>query len=38
MKDEDYIYDILEVEKVKLKGLVLLEEILLISELGIFVT
>lgn len=38
MKDEDYTHDILEVEKAKLKGLVLLEEISLTSELGIFAT
>lgn len=36
MKAEDYIKDILEVEKIKLKGLVLSKEISLASELGVF--
>lgn len=36
MKAEDYINDILEVEKTKLKGLVLLKEISLASEVRVF--
>ena len=36
MKIEDYIDDILEVEKIKLKGLVLPQEISLASETGGF--